>query len=1062
MLRLVVRRAWVQRRLLAAIVLLVAVATTLMGFYALLLGVTGPRSFSEQVQRSQPADVDVTAYVVSLAGSDLESARDGAREVVRDVLGPLHPSLVSTATSEMRQIGDSGQFGYLATTDAAAQRGTLTSGRWPADDAGDGAVEAVAPDAAARALHLHIGDRLTLGPGTGLGASDHRATIVIVGTFRSLPDPAAASDPLAGAGVDPAFTTGGVTTAAYGPFLVGDTALVGTGLDLAALRVDGHPDLRTADDASLRATASSLAGASTLLSERVGDAAEITRVGSGLPATLDRLHAQQATTRSAVLVALLLDTMLGIAALVLAGRLLADSRTRERELMTALGLSSGQRLGSALVESVLLAAVSVAVAVPAAAVAYAAVTRLPSLREAHLSEDPTVTPALLVAAATGALVLSLVLVVSPLLSPDADRPPGRRRAWARSGIDVLLLVAAVAAWWQLDSRSPTSAGGDTLLLLAPTVCLAAVTVVAVRTLPPLFATAAVLARRSRSLLPVTLNPPALRLGAGTALVLLSLASAAAAFGVASHATWELSQRDQADLRVGTDLSLALDAPPTADDAASIEHAALGDDPETDGSLVSPVTSRLLTLGQFLGRPGEPPELVAIDSQHAGSFLRGRLDGSATWSDVGQQLTPPEPVRGVPLPDGGAGVTVVGHAPAGVVVSVVPTMVVQDATGLRSTLAAAPVPVDGRSHPLRWSTAPGTGGEVVALRLSFQDVGSTVGDDPGSSIAVALRIPGHDADTGADPAAEWSAQRQGADDFVVVGSSISARQTEGAVVLTTQAQIHVSYLRYEAGDVLATSFESPSSVPVAVSQALADALGTKVGGELSATIGNSVVALDVVDIVPTVPSAPGRVAVLADVDTVSRALIGRGQLEPAVDGFWVSHPATGADSALRALELGDVTTREQVTSDLARGPMQVVLPVAYATVAGSAVLLFLAGAVLVVSADQRRRTAEVARLRALGLPRGGARRLVWVQHGVLLVALVVTGAVVGAGAAVALCRDLVRSEDGTAPDPSAVLVWPWASEALLVGGLVAACLVIAAVAAVWQVGASNVAQLRESE
>ena len=39
--------------------------------------------------------------------------------MVRDVLAPMHPSLVSTATSEMRQIGDSGRFGYLATTDAA-------------------------------------------------------------------------------------------------------------------------------------------------------------------------------------------------------------------------------------------------------------------------------------------------------------------------------------------------------------------------------------------------------------------------------------------------------------------------------------------------------------------------------------------------------------------------------------------------------------------------------------------------------------------------------------------------------------------------------------------------------------------------------------------------------------------------------------------------------------------------------------------------------------------------------------------------------------------------------
>ncbi|MBB6626030.1 permease [Nocardioides sp. KIGAM211] len=1052
MLRLVVRRAWAQRRLLAAVVVLVAVATTLVGFYTLLLGVTGPRSFSEQVQRSQPDDVDVTAYLVDVAGSDLGPARQEARGVVRDVLAPLHPSLVGTATSEMRQIGESGRFGYLATTDAAAGRGSLTSGRWP--DAGAGSpVEAVAPDAAARGLRLRIGDRLRLGPGRGTGDSDHRTTVVIVGTFRGVPSPASETDPLAGAGVDPAFTASGVTTAAYGPFLVDDAAFPRTGLDLAALRVDGRPDLAAADDASLRATVGSLAGASTLLSERVGDAAGITRVGSRLPATVARLHAQQAATRSALLVALLLDTILGVAALVLAGRLLADSRTRERDLTTALGLSPGQQVGAALVESVLLAVVSTVVAVPAAVLAHAAVTRLPSLRAARLVESPTLTPGLLVAASAGALLLSLVLVVSPLATPDTARPPGRRRAWARSGVDGLLLVAAAVAWWQLDSRSSTSTSGDALLLLAPAVSLAAVTVVAVRTLPPLFAGVAAATRRSRSLLPIALDPSALRLGAGTALVLLSLASAAAAFGVATHATWERSQRDQADLMVGADLSLVLDAPPTAADAARIGRAA-----GARGSLVSPVVARPLTLGAFLGTPGEPPRLVAIDARHAGALLRGRLGGGETWADVGDALAPRDAVRGVPVPADGSGVSLTGRAPRGVVVTAVPTLVVQDATGLRSTLEAAPVPLDGHPHPLEWSVAPGTRGQVVAFRLSLEDAGSSTGRVAG--VSMSLRFP-RSGGSPSDASSDWRAQVLGSEG-AVVGTTVSAKQTAAATVLTTRTQVRMAYLRYEAGDVLATSFEMPTSLPVAVSRALADAVGTKVGGRLSATVGTGNLTLDVVDIVPSVPSAPGQVAVLADADTVSRALVGSGHLEPVVDAFWVSAPGAGATGALGALELGDVTTRGQVTADLTQGPLQVVLPVAYLAVAGSAVLLFLAGAALVVSADRRRRTSEIARLRALGLPRGGARRLVGVQHAVLLVALVVTGVGVGAGAALAFSRDLVRSEDGTAPVPSAVLVWPWAAEALLAAGLVAGCLVIAAVAATSQVAAADPALLREGE
>ena len=77
--------------------LLVAVAATLMGICSLLLGVTASKAFHEEVQRLQPHEVDVTAYVVGVRGSELEATRHQARGVVQHVLGPLHPSMVSTA-----------------------------------------------------------------------------------------------------------------------------------------------------------------------------------------------------------------------------------------------------------------------------------------------------------------------------------------------------------------------------------------------------------------------------------------------------------------------------------------------------------------------------------------------------------------------------------------------------------------------------------------------------------------------------------------------------------------------------------------------------------------------------------------------------------------------------------------------------------------------------------------------------------------------------------------------------------------------------------------------------
>ncbi|WP_036508703.1 hypothetical protein [Nocardioides sp. URHA0020] len=1054
MLRFVVRRAWVQRRLLAAVVVLVAVATSLMGFYVLLVGVAGPRAFSEQVQHSQPGDLDVTAYVVGVEASDLPAARDAAGGVVGHVLAPLHPSLVSTATSQMRQIGESGRLGYLATTDAPGGAGRLVSGRWPRDRGG-AVIEAVAPDVAARTLDLRPGDRVTLGPGPGLGESRRTATVVIVGTFRGLPRAAAESDPLSGAGADPAFSTGGTTAATYGPFLVDGAAFVTTGFDVAGLRVDGHPDLSSADDRSMREAVTSLDGAYGLLSKRVGAAADITRVGSDLPETLDRLHTQQATTRSAVLVALLLDTILGLAALVLAGRLLADTRTSERELLVALGLGRGQQLRAALAESALLATASAILAVPAAALAYAATTHLPSLRTAQLAQGPTVTWGLVATVLVGCAALTLVLVGSPLVGQEGGRLSAKRRRWTRSGIDVLLLLLAVLAWWQLRAGAATAVPGDAVLVLAPALCLAAVTAVAVRGFPPLFALAAGAGARSRSLLPLALDPPALRLGAGTALVLLALASAAATFGIAAGSTWHRSQVDQADLRVGADLSLELAAPPTAEDAATVVRTAVEAGPDAPGSLVSLVTARPLVLGRYLNGRDAPPALVALDMRHADPLLRGRLDGT-TWARVGNRLDPGPPVTGVPLPPRGAGITLVGSVRPGADVSAIPRVVVQDAAGFRSTLEAGPLPVDGRSHLLRWSSLPTAGQRIVAVQLTLTGSGGGVDQVSAAALSVTLRVPGRG---GAD--ADWRARPLGTAG-TVKDASVSVRRDGGATVLTTSAQLDLSFLQYEDGTVLATAFDPPAAVPVAVSEALADATGVRTGGDLAATVSDSALLLHVVEIVPTVPSSPGRLAVLADVDTVSRALVGTGHLEPSVDAFWVSSPSARTTTALSDLDLGGVTTREDVRSDLLRGPMQVTLPVAYATVAGSAVLLLLAGAALVVGADRQSRAAEVSRLRALGLTRRGARRLVFAQHGVLLATLVLVGALIGGAAAVALDRLLVRSDQGTAPVPAAVLAWPWRAELLLVGGLVVACLLVAALAAVSQVGASDTAQLRESE
>ena len=156
MFSLVLRRALVQRRLLAAVVALVATACTLVGTCTLVLDVTQERAFREAVQRSDPDDLSVTAFLVDLTSSDATAARDEAAQVVGDVLAPMRPTSETTMTSRLRDLETDGaradSQAYLVATDALATRADLTAGRWPAPTAGR--AEVVVPAATARLLRL--------------------------------------------------------------------------------------------------------------------------------------------------------------------------------------------------------------------------------------------------------------------------------------------------------------------------------------------------------------------------------------------------------------------------------------------------------------------------------------------------------------------------------------------------------------------------------------------------------------------------------------------------------------------------------------------------------------------------------------------------------------------------------------------------------------------------------------------------------------------------------------------------------------------------------------------
>ena len=360
MLSLVVRRALGQYRLVAAVVALVTVAATLLGVCALLLGPTDDQAFARELQPSQPEDFDIDAFMVTVKFDDLVEVRDTAAEQLREVLGPLDPEITVVETSPMRDLlshGDSA-VGYLAAGNGLAPRSELLSGRWPeSTTALTGPTETTVHETAARLLGLSLGDRVRLGGNSGFQGFYDPITLVVVGTFRPVSDLGWESDLLTGDGTDPEYDDEG-TEAAYGPFVVDDTAFLANESPAARLRVTARPDMADADRESAIAAAAAYEGAGDKLVADLADRVTLTRVTSRLPDTLDRIEAQRAAGRSVVLVAVLLGASLSLAALLLAGRLVAAVRDEERVLLVSFGASARQQLVAAGSEAVLLAIVA--------------------------------------------------------------------------------------------------------------------------------------------------------------------------------------------------------------------------------------------------------------------------------------------------------------------------------------------------------------------------------------------------------------------------------------------------------------------------------------------------------------------------------------------------------------------------------------------------------------------------------------------------------------------------------------------------------------------------------
>ncbi|BCJ47077.1 hypothetical protein GCM10010168_34030 [Actinoplanes ianthinogenes] len=1034
MIGLLRRRASAQWPVLAALLAVVTLGATLLGVCALLVTRSASLALGVAAAGADPADVTVTAYTSAILGTDARAVTDRTRDVLTSALAPFPATTAVRASSVMRELPGrtDGARTYLSGVERLPEKAALVTGRWPR--AGQHPAEAVLLEPTAKLLGLTVGSRVRLAarpPDDPAPATD----LTVVGIARPLPGSGWDRDLLGGAGFDPDHNDGSTsrTFPAYGPFLVDLADLLGGGSSLSRMEINARPDLSHATPAQLTTVRNGVLDADPRLTGTLGGRAKFTRVASALPDTLRAARHQQNVTQAAVLAVAVLGTVLTVTALALAGRLTAGLRATETSLLSAMGASRVQLAVTAAVEAGLLALLASGLAVPGSSLLHAALSHLPPMSGAGLADAAQVTAAQVLAVVAGAFGLTVLLV---LVALRTEAPAGRREALARSGADLLLVAFAGLGWWQLHARSATPGLMDTL---APALLLTAGAALALRLVPPALSVADRLARRSDGLpLPLAAFEAARRPQAAAAGLLICLAAAVATFGVAFDATWQRSQRDQADLAVGTDLAIGLSTPPVGGQGSVIAAA-------TGASAVNPAANRPLAIGQWLGTAGDPPRLVAVDTTRAAELLRGRLPDGSDWSAATRGLAPEGPAHGVPVPAGGA-FTLAGTATGEFPLTVTPELLLQDATGLRTRCSAAPMPLDGTRRPIT-GCAPVDGMRLVAVALPVRDDTGYFLEATRSRVRVTLGLPGAGGDV-----ADWttiSAEPVASQflDPALDGSGTTLRFS-GTVLLGGPPEAALT--------LVSTAFKAPAAVPVVVSARLAAGLGVRVGSTLDVTVGFTAVPIRIVDVVPVVPSAPGAAAVLADLDTLSRVLTARGDLESPVDAWWAARP-TRDDVA--GLHLGVVTTRAGETARLAAGPLSAGLPAVLRLLVPAAVLLLLAGVILHVTHDLRERAVEVARLRGIGMTRREIRATLLGQHAAILLPLLAAGTLVGTLGTWLITPLLIRSGTGAAPVPPVAPAWPWGAETLVLGMLIGGCTLAVGIVATIQSRRAGAAQLR---
>ena len=1016
--------------MLAAVAGVMIAASALVGVCVLLTTVTPPRALQLAIVHAPAADVQVGVALgfpenpddpavdprVAATARDATSAVAQASDLLTGTFGQIPTSVTAWTSTIMQYLPTDGRplrLAYLADPGDAAAHGSILSGRWPVS-----AGEVALPTSTAHALALDVGSSTTLAADPG--GPGHAVTVV--GTFAPRPGAAWTEDPLNGTGTDPHYRG---YISAYGPFVVAPGTLTTSGVPLRRVTLHAQPDMTGATVDDVADAAAAVDGLGGELRSALGDRMENVVVTLPFAATVDGARLQRGVTSSGVLSVALLAGALAGTTVLLAARLVVARRASEAVLLVARGASRRRLIAQACLEAAVLAALCIVPATVLALVAFRTLSDAVGLGPTDLPEDALLS--LLTVVTAVALSLGALLVL-PWLRLGTSRGGREDRVGvvARSGGDLLLLTLAVLAYLQLRHHGiANGVEADPLLVVGPVLCLLAGAALVLRLLPVLARRGDARAGLARSLaLPLAAWGVARRPQGAAAGFLVVLAAACATFGVGFGATWAQSEREQAAAGVGTDLSV-----PTPVEALGTGSALRA----ATGGRVSPATSRIITLGSLTPHD-DPVRLVAVDTRNADELIRGGLP-TGDWADATAGLAPSEPVGGASVPSPNVDLVVRGKAAGEVSIIASISLVVQDHDGARTALPAGVAALDGAPHAL--SLAVPQDVQVVAVNAQLSAAGAGNFDQQSRHpFAIDVTLRGATLST----SGTWTAAHPTTSDWVAASlDDVAAAAVPEGVRVTLHGTALMPDLSWTEGDLTALAFRPVDVVPVVVSTRLADELGLKVGDRLQLMLGLTPVPVMVSSISSYVPSQPRAPALLADIDTLSRAALSHGSLEALTDAWWVGGaiPAHAA-ATLDAEGIGPLTDRAAVAEEAVAGPLRAAQRAAAGLLVAAALVLMLVGVALHSTTALQARELDVARLRGLGTSRRSLRTSLLAEQGVLTGVPILLGCVLGAFACWSLAPLLVVSPQGLPPVPAAVASWPWPAQVALILLLLLGC------------------------